>query len=200
MALFKQSLIFLKRLLWTFIRSAEDKTSASCLLPVEHYSAEVNLIFTVGRWNYEWTHYFMYICENVQSHESKCTIPKRISSCLVIFWSAMQFFLHYFFRMVFYSVATHNISLFLLLEKYLFLCKYPRGYFVSKCRDTVKKLLMIFKDNNSNIHFIVNYFNDWYKDEYFIGLFFLLQTNVLLRQSLFEYLSCFSHKYYFLQS
>lgn len=115
----------------------------------------------------------MYICENVQSHESKCTIPKRISSCLVIFWSAMQFFLHYFFRMVFYSVATHNISLFLLLEKYLFLCKYPRGYFVSKCRDTVKKkLLMIFKDNNSNIHFIVNYFNDWYKDEYFIGLFF----------------------------
>ena len=48
---------------------------------------------------------------------------------------------------------------------------------------------MIFKDNNSNIHFIINYFNSWYKDgkdEYFISLFvlFLLQTNVLLRQSL----------------
>lgn len=48
---------------------------------------------------------------------------------------------------------------------------------------------MIFKDNNSNIHFIINYFNSWYKDgkdEYFISLFVLisLQTNVLLRQSL----------------
>lgn len=33
---------------------------------------------------------------------------------------------------------------------------------------------MIFKDN-SNIHFIINDFNNWYKDgkdEYFISLFF----------------------------
>lgn len=79
-------------------------------------------------------------------------------------------------------------KLVLLLEKYLFLCKYPRGYFVSKCQDTVQKLLMIFKDNNRNIHFIMIYFNNWYKDgkdEYFISLFFFsLQTNVPLRQSL----------------
>lgn len=121
MALFKQSLIFLKRLLWTFMRRAEDEMSASCLLTVEHYSADANLIFTVGRWNYEWTYYFMYIWENVQSHESKCTIPKRISSCLVIFWSAMQSFLHYFFRIVFHSVATHNISLFYCLKS-IFSC------------------------------------------------------------------------------
>lgn len=76
-------------------------------------------------------------------------------------------------------------KLVLLLEKYLFLCKYPRGYFVSKCQDTVKNCLWFLKDNNSNIHFIINYFNNWYtdgKDEYFI--IFLLQTNVLLRQSL----------------
>lgn len=102
-------------------KSSEDEASASCLLAVERSSAEVNLIFTVGRWNYEWTHCFMYICENVQSRESKCTIPKRISSCLVIFWSAMQFFLHFFFRIVFYSVATHNISLFYCLKS-IFSC------------------------------------------------------------------------------
>lgn len=114
------------------------------------------------------------------------------------------FFLHYFFRIVVLFCCDPQYKLVLLLEKYLFLCKYPRGYFVSKCQDTVKKPLLIFKDNNSNIHFIINYFNDWYKDgkdEYFISLYFFfpLQTNVLLRQSLFEYLSCFSHKYYFLQ-
>lgn len=38
------------------------------------------LIFYCGQVNY-----FMYIYENVQSHESKCTKPKRISSCLVLF-------------------------------------------------------------------------------------------------------------------
>lgn len=85
-------------------------------------------------------------------------------------------------------------KLVLLLEKYLFLCKYPRGYFVSKCQDTVKKILMIFKDNNSNIHFIINYFNSWYKDgkdEYFISLFFHFKC--FSQAEPFECLSCFSH-------
>lgn len=97
----------------------------------------------------------------------------------------MQFFLHYSFRIVLFC-CNPQYKLVLLLEKYLFLCKYPRGYFVSKCQDTVKKMFMIFKDNNSNIHFIINYFNSWYKDgkdEYFISLF-SLQSNVFLRQSL----------------
>ena len=101
----------------------------------------------------------------------------------------MQFFLHYFFRIVFLFCCNPQYKLVLLLEKYLFLCKYPQGYFVSKCQDTVKKTAYDFKDNNSNIHFIINYFTSWYKDgkdEYFISLFvlFSLQTNVLLRQSL----------------
>lgn len=113
--------------------------SRESLLTVEHYSAEVNLIFTVGRWNYEWT----ISCTYVKSRESKCTIPKRISSCLVLFWSAMQFFLHYFFRIVFYSNATHNISLFYCLKS-IFSCVNIQEDILSKCQD-----------NNSNIHFIL---------------------------------------------
>lgn len=103
-------------------------------------------------------------------------------------WSAMQFFLHHFFRTVFYSVANPQYKLVLLLEKYLFLCKYPPEDIL--CQNATiqlkQKLLMICKDNNSNIHFIINDFNSWIKDgkdEYFIRLI-LLQTNVLLRQSL----------------
>lgn len=156
-------------------KGSEDEASASCLLTVERCSAEVNLIFTVGRWNYEWTYYFMYICENVQSHESKCTIPKKdqfqFSYILICYAILSPLFLQ---NCVLFC-CNPQYKLVLLLEKYLFLCKYPRGYFVSKCQDTVKKILMIFRDNNSNIHFIINYFNSWYKDgkdEYFISLLF----------------------------
>lgn len=115
----------------------------------------------------------MYICENVQSHESKCTIPKKdqfqFSYILICYAILSPLFLQ---NCVLFC-CNPQYKLVLLLEKYLFLCKYPRGYFVSKCQDTVKKILMIFKDN-SNIQFIINYFNSWYKDgkdEYFISLF-----------------------------
>lgn len=45
---------------------------------------------------------------------------------------------------------------------------------------------MIFKDDNRNILFIINDFIDWYKDGKMsiLLVFFLLQTNALLRQSL----------------
>lgn len=56
MALFKQKFNFFlfcfffeKTPMDFYQKSGEDETSASCLLTVEHYSAEVNLIFTVGR-------------------------------------------------------------------------------------------------------------------------------------------------------
>lgn len=51
--------------MYFYQKSSVDKTSASRLLTVQHYSAEVNVIFAVGRWNYNRTHYFMYICESV---------------------------------------------------------------------------------------------------------------------------------------
>lgn len=61
---------------------------------------------------------------------------------------------------------------------------------------------MIFKDDNRNILFIINYFINWYTDGKMsiLLVFFLLQTNALLRQSLFEYSSRFSHKYSLVQS
>lgn len=107
----------------------------------------LSIIVQTWTWSLLWAgetmnglNYFMVICENVQSHESKCTIPKRIRSSLVIFWSAMQFFLLFLQNCVLlFQLQNPRYKLVLLLEKYLFLCKYPNGYFESKCQDTVKK-------------------------------------------------------------
>lgn len=155
-------------------KMSEDTACASCLLNVERYSAEVNLIFTVGRWNHEWKYSFMYICENVQQSWIKVHHTKKdqfhFSSILICYAILSPILLHNCVLFCF----NPQYKLVLLLEKYLFLCKYPRGYFVSKCKDTVRKMRIIFKDNNSNIHFIRNYFNRWHtdgKDEYFISLF-----------------------------
>lgn len=97
----------------------------------------------------------------------------------------MQFFLHLYLKTVLLC-CNPQYKLVLLLEQYLFLCKYPTGYFVSKCQERLKKMLVIFKDNNRNIHFIIHYFNSWQKmaKMSILLIFFLLQTNVPLRQSL----------------
>lgn len=116
----------------------------------------------------------MYMYESVQSHESKCTIPKKdqfLFSSLLICYAILS---PLFLQICVLFCCDPRYKLVLLLEKYLFLCKYPRGYFVSKCQDKKKLLLLIFKENNSNIHFIINDFINWYtdgKDEYFISLF-----------------------------
>lgn len=142
MALFKESLmfffLFLKRLLWTFIRRAAGGTApTSCLLTVEHYTAEANLMFSVGGWNYEWTISCTYV-KNVQSHESKCTIPKKdqfpFSSVLICYAILSPWLLQ---SCVLFCDPQYKLVL--LLEKYLFLCKYPRGYFVRTpryCKET----------------------------------------------------------------
>lgn len=68
---------------------------------------------------------FMYICEKVVNQSAP--YQKRISSTSVIFWSAMQFSV--LVGIVFYRFNP-QYKLVLLLEKYLFLCRDPRGYFV----------------------------------------------------------------------
>lgn len=141
--------------------------------------------------------YFMYICENVESHESKCTIPKRISSCFVIFRPAMQFFLHYFFRIVLFC-CNPQYKLVLLLEKYLFLCKYPRGYFVSKCQDTVKKknciwFLKIIIETYTLLWFTLT--TGIKMEEMSILLVFFASNWCSSQAEPFEYLSCFSHSF-----
>lgn len=67
-------------------------------------------------WNSEWTYCFMYICEIVQSHESKCTIPKRITSCSTSLLICYANLFSICTSEPFYSVATHNISLFYCLN------------------------------------------------------------------------------------
>lgn len=155
MALFKQSLIFffffLKRLLWTFIRSAERtrclrsafltvelNAQQKCRSKLDLYCRQVKLWMDLPI-----SCTYVKMCKVMNQ---SAPYQKKISSCLVIFWSAMQFFLHYFFRIVFLFCCNPQYKLVLLLEKYLFLCKYPRGYFVSKCQDTVKNCLWFLKE------------------------------------------------------
>lgn len=123
---------------------------------VEHYSAEVNLIFTVGRWNYG-LDVSCKICEKRGKVMKQSAPYQKVQFLFSFILICHATSLSIISSELFLFCCNPQYKLVLLLEKYLFLCKYPRGYFVSKCQDTVQKLLMIFKDNNNNrnIHFIM---------------------------------------------
>ena len=69
---------------------------------------------------------FLYICENVQRRESKCTIPKRISSTFMYSDLLCNSF----------SVMSSEASFIVWTHLISLLTRYPRGYFMSKCQDT----------------------------------------------------------------
>lgn len=116
-------------------KSRKCTATASCRLTVERSRFRRKLDLCRGQVKLWMDSRFLYICENVQSRESQCTVPKRIRSTFHVFWSAMQFFLHYLFRGSFYSVSTHRISLLTRSEKYLFL-SIQEDIFCQKCQDT----------------------------------------------------------------
>lgn len=163
-------------------RSSEDSASASCLLTVEHFSAEVNLILTVGRWRKLWMDsiFFLYICE--KSWIKTCTIPKkrissRFSSLLICYAILSSLLLQ---NCVFILLQTNNISLFYRLKSIFSCVNIQEDILCQNAKIQLqRKFLWFLKYNNSNIHFIINDFNRWYsdgRDEYFISLF-SLQTS-----------------------
>lgn len=114
--------------------------------------------------------------QNVHHTKKKGSVP-----VLVLFWSAMQSFLHYFFRIVFFFLLqTNNISLFYCLKSIFSCVNVQEDILCQNAKIQLqRKFLWFLKDNNSNIHFIINDFNRWYsdgRDEYFISLF-SLQTS-----------------------
>lgn len=177
---------FWKRLLWTFIERAERTRSRrlsfcwalQCRSKLDLYCGQVKL----------WTWCFMQnLWKTWKSHETKCTIPKRISSCLVLFWSAMQLLSPLFLQNCFYSVATHNISLFYCLKSIFSCVNIQEDILCQNAKIQYRNCLWFIKIIILETYTLLwFYFNNWYKDgkdEYFISLF-SLQTNVPLRQSL----------------
>lgn len=111
-----------------------------------------------------------------------CTIPKkRISSSfssLLICYAILSSLLLQ--NCVFILLQTNNISLFYCLKSIFSCVNIQEDILCQNAKIQLqRKFLWFLKDNNSNIHFIINDFNSWYsdgRDEYFISLF-SLQTS-----------------------
>lgn len=163
-------------------RGGEDSASASRLLTVEHFSAEVKLDLDcqqAGLTIFSSVH--MWKCGKVINQNMHHTKKKRISShfsSLLICYAILSSLLLQ--NCVFILLQTNNISLFYCLKSIFSCVNIQEDILCQNAKIQLqRKFLWFLKDNNSNIHFIINYFNRWYsdgRDEYFISLF-SLQTS-----------------------
>lgn len=148
-------------------RSRKRTATASCRLTVErsHFRRKLDLCRGQVKLWMDSFFFCTYVKKvvNLSAPYQKGSVPR---SCILICYAILS------------PLSLQRIVLFCFsppyklvdaLEKYLFLCKYPRGYFLSR-------YTLIFTGNNSNVHFIINDFNSWWtdgKDEYLISLFSL---------------------------